>query len=208
MHVFNRPAIVGTAAFLMIACGASPTSSTSNPTPAPTPSPTPPAATKLSANADACALVTPDDATSLLGQGQLKPGAVPTAEPISGAFPGVLNGSTCYYHGLPYAGAKTAGLVEVFLLRFSSPATAHDGLQQALASMSGGPSLKPTSGVGDEAFSTSFALPSPASGTGAVIGVRKGSVGFVISAGVNTGHGPADFPGAVLALAQKVAARL
>lgn len=206
MRGLNRLAIVGTAACLLVACGGnSATSSQSSPTPTPTPS----AATKLTANADACALVTPDDAASLLGPGQLKPGAAPTAEPLSGGTATMLSGSTCYYHGLPYAGSNTAGLVQVFLIRFTTSAAAHDGFQQVLASVTaGGPSLNPVSGLGDEAYSTSYPLPSPMSGTGAVIGVRKGSVAFMISAGVNTGHGPADFPGAVLALAQKVTARL
>ncbi|GAC1473211.1 MAG: hypothetical protein PVS2B1_13660 [Candidatus Dormibacteraceae bacterium] len=208
MRDLQRLVVAGTAACLLVACGNSTTASLSSPTPTPTPTQT--AATKLAANADACALVTPDDATLLLGQGQLKPGAAPTAEPIPGGVPTMTGGSTCYYHGLPYAGSKTAGLVQVFLVRFTTPAAAHDSFQQVLASLSSpsGPALKPVSGLGDEAYSASGPLPSPASGTASVIGVRKGSVAFVISAGVNTGYGPADFPGAVQSLAQKVTARL
>ena len=41
-----------------------------------------------------------------------------------------------------------------------------------------------------------------------MIAARKGGAVFIITAGVLTGHGPADVRGAVLALAQKVAARL
>lgn len=199
--------MLGTASILLIACGASPTAGPSAQA-ANSPTPSPSTATKLSANADACALVTPDDATSILGQGQLKPGAAPTAEPASGGPPTMLSGSSCYYHGLPYAGANTAGLVQVLVGRFTTSATAHDGLLQLLATLQGGPSPVPVSGLGDEAFSMTAALPAPASGTSAYIYVRKGSVDFMISAALNTGHGTADLPGAVLALAQKVVAEL
>lgn len=205
MRGLSRLVTVGVAAFLLSACGASSPSSSASPQATTSSSPTASAVTKLDANADACALVTSDDATALLGQ--LAPGPAPTAAPVPGGPPSMLSGSSCFYHGVRTV--DDAGLVQALLGRFSDASAAHVALQQLVTVTFQGAPTQPVSGVGDEAIEVNQPLPTPyTTGRFVVIAVRKGAAAFIISAGVLTGHGPADVHGAVLALAQKAASRL
>jgi hypothetical protein len=226
--------MVGTAAFLLTACGGGSTPSQGScvisPGTSPAPNslpcqggsqsavpsagsssgsstPTPSPVAKLDANADACALVSPDDARTLLDQ--LATGPDPTAEPTSGGPPTLLKGSQCFYHG-PRT-ADDSGLVDAFLFRWTDSTAAHDGVSQLLGlATQGNPGLQhqPVSGLGEEAVMVGGPIPAPGSGTLVVIVVRIGSTDFAIVAGVNTGHGPTDVPGAVQTLAHKCAAKL
>jgi hypothetical protein len=205
MRGLSRQVTVGVAAFLLSACGASSPSSTASSQTTPSSSPSNSAATKLAANADACAMVTSEDATALLGE--LAPGPAPTAAPVPGGPPSMLSGSSCFYHGVRTV--NDAGLVQALLGRFSDASAAHVALQQLVTVTFSGAPTQPVSGVGDEAIEVNQTLPTPyTSGRFVVIAVRKGAAAFIITAGVLTGHGPADVHGAVLALAQKVASRL
>lgn len=195
------------AALVLAACGGG---STSSQVPAPSSTTTTSASTPttstvgtLGADADACALVTTDDAKSVLGELGAVP--TPTASAAPGGVPGMLNATVCSYR------ASQAGDMSVLLAHFTDSAAAHNAVAQLLSlAAQGNPSFpqQSVSGLGDEAFSMMGQLPPPSSGTGFGVAVRKGAVAFVISGGVLTGHGPADVQGAVQALANKAVSKL
>ncbi len=161
---------------------------------------------------DACALVAPADAAAVLGAPD--PRGLPPTEGLPMPPPGLVEGSGCTYRTNlhPAQGGAPPGVLGVLIGRFTDPGAAHLGMQQLLQLIGAATSPITASaipGLGDEAIGAAGAFPAElGGGQGAALAVRKGSVVFLLSAGVSGEAAPADLAARVQKLGEKVLARL